>query len=71
MNLRVIRALKNMNQADLASKLGVSQALVSYWECGKNQIPDIRAKQIEKVTGLTVYQQALGMYNKRQNRGTK
>lgn len=34
-NLRILRECEKLKQIDLASKLGVTQRKVSYWETGK------------------------------------
>ena len=52
--LRAIRALRNMTQADLAAKAGVSPSAIAEYEQGKR---DLRADTIRKLCeamGVTV-----------------
>jgi DNA-binding transcriptional regulator YdaS (Cro superfamily) len=40
------------NQTALAIAVGVKQPVVSRWLSGKDDIPPLRATQIEKLTGI-------------------
>lgn len=46
MAIRTLRCSKNMTQAELAERVGVSENAVSSWELGKAFPPNNRIKQI-------------------------
>ena len=47
--LKIIRMTKAMTQFELASKLGVSEKLISWWETGRGQTPDGFCFQIARI----------------------
>lgn len=38
-NIATLRKARNMTQAELADKLGVSRSALAMWECGENLPP--------------------------------
>jgi DNA-binding transcriptional regulator YdaS (Cro superfamily) len=41
-----------LRQAEIASQLGVSKAVVSQWISGRSRVPAERAVELERVTGI-------------------
>lgn len=56
--IRRARKLNNLTQADLAERLGVSQALIAHWETGRQVPPEDRRKELERVLGISKTTQA-------------
>ena len=54
MDLKTARQLKNMNQGQLAAAIGMTQAIISLYETGKNPVPIKRRSVIEKVIGWPI-----------------
>lgn len=48
-DLKKLRIMNNLTQADMALKMGVSTAIVSKWEQGKNPIPISKEKLIKNI----------------------
>lgn len=51
-NIRVLRAMKNMSQKELAEKLGVNHRTISSYETGARDMPVRIAKEIGKVLDI-------------------
>ena len=49
MSLKTARQLKNMHQGQLAAAIGMTQAIISLYETGKNPVPIKRRAEIEKI----------------------
>lgn len=49
--IKVLRAINEMKQSDLAKKMGVSQSMVSFWENGEKKMPEDRVAQLERIFG--------------------
>lgn len=54
--LKIARIRADLEQAQVAEKLGVSQVTVSLWERGKREIPPARAKQLSELLSLDLHQ---------------
>src|SRR5688500_9617262 len=61
---RLLESLEatGLKQSDLATKLGVSRALISQWTSGEKEIPGERVEQIAKVMNID-HKYLLGSYS--------
>lgn len=48
----VARLQRDWTQAELASRVGVTQPRISGWETGRSKLPDSRREQIASILGL-------------------
>lgn len=53
-NLKGLRDLTGLTQAELAEKLGVSQGVVSFWEIGRNLPEASKLPELARILGCTV-----------------
>jgi len=44
-----IRRLAQLSQRELATRIGVSQPMISAIETGRRQLPDVRRRQLERL----------------------
>lgn len=56
--LRFLRKSKNMTQEELGSLLGVTHAMINYYETGKKPIPARRIRQLREIFGDEYIEQA-------------
>lgn len=49
--IKVLRAINEMKQSDLAKKMGVSQSIISFWENGEKKPSEDRIVQLERIFG--------------------
>lgn len=52
--VRDARMEKNLNQAQLAKKMGVSPAMISHWETGRFQVASAYLDRLSRVLGISV-----------------
>ena len=54
MNLKVLRVMANMNQAEAAERVGVSQGVVSDWERGQYKPSPASISRLAEAYGVSV-----------------
>lgn len=56
MNLKVLRVMANLTQAEVAEKLGVNQATVSGWEQGQYKPSAASVARLAEAYGVSVHE---------------
>ena len=52
--IREKRLIKNITQSDLAEALGLTQGIISSWECGRNKPSLETARKLANALGCTL-----------------